>query len=62
MKLLVCGSRTITNDDYVYGCIADAIISLDYKINEIIEGDAKGVDKIAAKYAIIHQLNLTHSV
>lgn len=58
MKLLVCGSRSIKNASYIYECINDAIKKLKYRVFTIIEGDAKGVDKIAGKYAIENGLNL----
>lgn len=51
MKLLVCGSRTIKDENYIYKCIGDAINKLKYQVFTIIEGNANGVDKIAGKYA-----------
>ena len=56
MKLLVCGSRSITDREYVYSCIDDANQLLGVPIRQIIEGDAKGVDQIAGEYAISHQI------
>lgn len=58
MKLLVCGSRTIKDKDYIYKCINDAIQKLKYEVFTIIEGNANGVDKIAGEYAKDNGLNL----
>lgn len=47
MKVLIAGSRTISDKQYVY----DAIDSLDIVITEIISGGAQGVDTIGEQYA-----------
>ena len=58
MKLLVCGSRTIKDKEYIYNCIDDAIKRSNLNITQIIEGNADGVDKQAGFYAIERLLKL----
>lgn len=58
MKLLVCGSRTITDKEYIYRCIMDAIKISTFPITQIIEGNADGVDKGAGFYAIERAIKL----
>ena len=55
IKLMVCGSRSITNKELVYQLI-DACIERNFPNEEItiIEGEAKGVDSIAKQWAIDH--------
>jgi len=43
----VCGSRTITDEKYVFDCITNS----KYKITEIVSGRANGVDQIGENYA-----------
>jgi len=52
-KLLVCGSRTITNVSWIFSEIEKYISesNLQYSDIHIIEGSAKGVDKIAKQFA-----------
>lgn len=52
-KLLVCGSRTITNASWIFSEIEKYISesNLQYSDIHIIEGGAKGVDKIAKQFA-----------
>jgi hypothetical protein len=52
-KLLVCGSRTITNSAWIFSEIEKYISesNLQYSDIHIIEGSAKGVDKIAKQFA-----------
>ena len=52
-KLLVCGSRTITNVSWIFSEIEKYISesNLQYSDIRIIEGSAKGVDKIAKQFA-----------
>ena len=56
MKLLICGSRCITNWDYIYDCINEIMEEYEGLIYEIIEGDAEGVDRIAGIYAAEHHI------
>lgn len=49
MKLLVSGSRTIDDLDFVFDCLDE--IRKEYKYNTIIEGGANGVDSLAGLYA-----------
>ncbi len=58
MKLLICGSRTIQNKEYIYNCIDDVIRRFNLDITQIIEGNADGVDKQAGFYAIERLLKL----
>lgn len=52
-KLLVCGSRTINNSEWVFSEIEKYISesNLQYSDIHIIEGGASGVDKIAKQFA-----------
>ncbi len=57
-KIMVCGSRTITDRELVFKWIEkDISIHPDDKII-IIEGEAKGVDSIAKDYALINHLDI----
>ena len=57
-KLMVCGSRTITNRALIF----DNIEKITYEhLNKkiiIIEGEARGVDSIAKDYALINHLEV----
>ena len=57
-KLMVCGSRTITNRALIF----DNIEKITYEhLNKkiiIIEGEARGVDSIAKDYALINHLEI----
>ena len=55
MKLLVCGSRTIEDINYVFSCLDKVLYEHD--ITEIIEGDADGVDSLAGLYAVSHHID-----
>ncbi len=50
MKVIIAGSRTITDIDYIYECINE--FRLDNDITEIVSGGAKGPDIIGEVYAI----------
>ena len=61
IKLLVCGSRTITDMYYVFKAIERTLELLSVfgcKISHIIEGKTKGVDFLAGLFAESHQLGL----
>lgn len=47
MKVIVAGSRTITDRELVLQAIADS----KFTITEVISGGAKGVDRIAEEWA-----------
>jgi hypothetical protein len=50
MKVIICGSRTVTD----YGLVAEIIHAVEqllgYPFSEIVSGTASGVDSIGAKY------------
>lgn len=50
MKVLVCGGRGITDTTAVYKALADLAKGWEPDVT-IIEGDAKGVDRIAGAWA-----------
>lgn len=56
MRLLVCGGRDYQNSRYVYD-ILDAYHK-QYLINVIIEGDARGVDRMAGYWAKKNKIDL----
>lgn len=56
MKLMVCGSRSITNKDWVWQQIEKIVKLFDGKPVEILEGDASGVDKLAGEWANSHNV------
>ena len=49
MRVLVCGSRDWTDDALVFA-ILDELAAV-VRVTEIIEGDARGVDRIAGAWA-----------
>lgn len=51
MKLMVCGSRSITDKDWVWSKIDEVVKMFSGAPVEIIEGDASGVDKLAGEWA-----------
>lgn len=55
MKVIIAGSRTITDPSI----IQKAIASSKFPITEIISGGARGVDTLAASYACKKKLDLT---
>jgi len=55
MKVIVAGSRGITNYSIVKGCIQDSITD-DFVITEIVSGHARGVDRLAEAYAHFYGL------
>ena len=44
MKLFICGSRSITNKDWVFSKIEECITENNLQDITILEGEAKGVD------------------
>ena len=60
-KLLVCGSRTINNTEWVFSEIENYLSesNLHYSEIHIIEGGARGVDKISKQFAQIKNIPVT---
>ena len=59
MNLFICGSRTITDKEWIYSKIENCITHLlctDYSNITILEGGAKGVDSIAKQWATEHNI------
>lgn len=48
MKVVICGSRGITDKEYAFYCISNS----NFDIAEVVSGHAKGVDLIGEEYAI----------
>lgn len=53
IKLMVCGSRGITDEQFIFNEIETYIAELNDDVI-IIEGEARGVDSIAKKWALTH--------
>ena len=51
MKLLVTGSRNITDLEFVTNCL-DTILVEGTNFNDIIQGGARGVDNLVKKYCL----------
>jgi hypothetical protein len=54
MKLLICGSRSVTDPDIIFSSIEKSLSQLvisKKQIKEVIHGGAKGVDRIAGDWA-----------
>jgi len=54
MKLIVAGSRSIKNYEYISKCIDKTIkecSSLGIEIDTIVSSNSQGIDKLAEKYA-----------
>lgn len=56
MKLIVAGSRTVTDYELVKSAI-DALINNGMQIFAIIDGTARGVDVLASRYAVEHGID-----
>lgn len=54
MKIVVAGSRSITNKNLVYQCIEKSNVA----ITEIVSGCARGVDSLAEAYAADHDIQI----
>ena len=52
MKVLICGSRTITN----YTLVEDTILAAPFTISTVISGGARGVDELAERFAKEHHI------
>ena len=64
MKVIIAGSRSITDYDIVKSIIGERFEDLQYRLHlnisftEVIHGDAIGVDKLAKRWAI--ENNISH--
>jgi len=54
MNLFVCGSRTISDKEWIFSQIEACIVEQDFTDITILEGEAKGVDTIAKEWAVSH--------
>ena len=54
MNLFVCGSRTISDKEWIFSQIEACIAEQDFTDITILEGEAKGVDTIAKEWAVSH--------
>lgn len=50
MKVIVAGSRSITNRQFVYNIIENS----GFNITEVVSGNANGVDKLGEQWAVEH--------
>ena len=60
MKLFICGSRTITDKEWIFTEIEKCIEENIFTDITILEGEAKGVDLIAKEWAISHNIPVCH--
>lgn len=51
MKVIIAGSRTITDYDIVKKAITEAKITCGFSITEVVSGGAYGVDRLGEKWA-----------
>ena len=56
MKLFVCGSRSITDKNWIFSKIEECIKENNFADITILEGEAAGVDLIAKEWAIAHNI------
>ena len=56
MNLFICGSRRITNRDWIFSKIEECITENHFTDITILEGEAKGVDLIAKEWALEHNV------
>lgn len=52
MKLIIAGSRSITD----YTILCDCISRSDFSISEVVSGCARGVDTLGERWAIEHSI------
>lgn len=57
-KIMVCGSRSITDRDLIFKWIENYISNFKDDKIYIIEGEARGVDSIAKDYALINHYDI----
>lgn len=63
MRIIIAGSRTITDKTKVYRCISDGITELCKKLPspldiELVSGGAKGVDTLADNFAQLWKMEI----
>lgn len=56
MKLFVCGSRSITDKNWIFSKIEECIKENNFADTTILEGEAAGVDLIAKEWAVAHNV------
>jgi hypothetical protein len=56
-KVIVSGSRNCKDEKLVYQTISNGLKTFKKKVTTIIQGDCRGVDKIAKKFAEEHGIN-----
>lgn len=56
MKLFVCGSRSITDKNWIFSKIEECIKENNFADITILEGEAAGVDLIAKEWAVAHNI------
>ena len=54
MNLFICGSRSITNKEWIFSKIEECITENNFQDITILEGEAKGVDLFAKEWALKH--------
>ncbi|MEN6445544.1 MAG: SLOG family protein [Candidatus Cloacimonas sp.] len=59
MKVIIAGSRTITNPVALDSAISSAINILNISITEVVCGMAKGADELGRQWAIKHNIPVT---
>ena len=62
MKLFICGSRTITDKEWIFTEIEKCIEENVFTDITILEGEAKGADLIAKEWAISHNIPVCHVI
>lgn len=58
MKVIIAGSRSITNHNVIINSIYDSMKESGFEITEVVSGMAKGVDTMAAWWATSQKLPL----
>ena len=54
MKVIVAGSRTVTD----YALVCKAILDSGFAITEVVSGAARGVDSLGERYAVDNSLTI----
>lgn len=57
-KILICGSRTITDEQAVFRILDEELFSDIPRIREIVSGGARGIDHIGEKWAHQHGIGV----
>jgi len=56
MKLIIAGSRTITDRNFVFDTINKIIKEQQLMITEVVSGGAKGVDRLGEEWAKVNKI------